>query len=127
MGTVTVSQTIRKPWKTSGFEEIVQDVLGSRYSLSVVLIGDKRALRLNRAHRKKDTPANVLTFPLTDIEGEIFINVDKAKREAKTFGFTQTEHIKYLLIHGCLHLKGYTHGSTMEKAEETLIKKYILR
>lgn len=127
MTNVTVSQTIRKPWNTSGFEDIVRGVLGSRYILSVVLIGDKKAKKLNRVYKNKNTPANVLTFPLTDIEGEMYINIAKAKREAKKFGFTEAQNVRFLLIHGCLHLKGYTHGSTMEEAEDELVKKYILR
>jgi probable rRNA maturation factor len=72
-------------------------------------------------------PANVLSFPLTKNSGEIVLNIAKIKREASKFGFSPQGHAKYLLIHGCLHLKGYTHGSTMEQAEERLVKKFSLR
>jgi probable rRNA maturation factor len=127
MGTVTVSHTVRTPLHIRGVEDIVHNILGKRYSLSIVFIGDKRAKRLNKAYRGKDTPADILTFPLTDIEGEIFINTAKVKRKAKTYGFTPQKYATFLLIHGCLHLKGYTHGSTMEGAEDTYIEKYNLR
>lgn len=126
MSTVSVSYSIRTPWDTTGFKAIVDHVLGPRYTLSVVLVGDKKARTLNRAHRKKDSPANVLSFPLTDIEGEIYINVPKAKREAKEFGLTPKQHVRYLLIHGCFHLKGYTHGGTMEEAEDALVERFVL-
>jgi probable rRNA maturation factor len=95
--------------------------------LSVVFIGDKKAKKLNTAYKNKETPANILTFPLTDIEGEMFINAPKVRRQAASYGFTPTQYAKFLLIHGCLHLKGYTHGSTMERAEDMYINKYKLR
>lgn len=127
MANVNVSHSIRTTWDSSPFSEIVTAILGSRYSLSLVLIGDKKARKLNKAHKKKDTPANILTFPLTDIDGEMYINIPKAKREAPSFGFTHEQQVLYLLIHGCLHLKGYSHGSTMEQAEDMFIKRFILR
>lgn len=127
MGNVTVTNTVRKPLKVPHVDEIVRDILGPRYSLSLVCIGDKRSKKLNTVYKNKEKPANVLTFPLTDIEGEIFINIAKVKRQAKSFGFTPTQYAMFLLIHGCLHLKGYSHGSTMEGAEDVFIEKYNLR
>ena len=123
----TVSKTIRTPWNTSGYAEIVRGVLGIRYALSIVLIGDKRSKTLSKQFRNKDKVSNVLTFPLTDTAGEIYINIPKVKRDAHIFGLSQKNYAKYLLIHGCLHLKGYSHGSTMERAEDKLLSKYTNR
>lgn len=124
---MAVSRTIRSKWSTAGYDDIVRHILGKRYELSIVLIGDTTARTLNRTHRGKDTPANVLTFPLDDTSGEIFLNIPKIKRQASTFGLSPAGHAKFLLIHGCLHLKGHTHGVTMEKAEERLAEKFDLR
>jgi rRNA maturation RNase YbeY len=124
---VSVAKTIRSAWSTAGYDAIVRHILGARYSLSVLLCGDRTAARLNREHRGKDTAANVLTFPLTETSGEILLNIAKVRREASKFGLSPQGHAKFLLIHGCLHLKGYTHGSTMELAEERLAKKFDLR
>ncbi len=127
MGTVVVSKTIRTKWKTPGYESIVRDVLGSDFSLSIVLIGDALAEKLNTTHRNKMYPANVLTFPLTKSSGEIFLNIAKIRREARRYESTPSDHAKYLLIHGCLHLKGYTHGSTMDTAEDYFKKRHNIR
>lgn len=107
------------------FEKIRRAILGTSYQLSLVLIGDALAKKLNREHKNKNTPTNVLSFPLSDTEGEIFINVRRAQRDAKKFGHTPTQHIAFLFIHGCLHLKGHVHGERMEKKEEALLKKFI--
>jgi probable rRNA maturation factor len=127
MGTVSVSKTIKKKWNTSGYEEIVGDILGKKFNLSIVLIADKKARSLNMKYRNKKNPANILTFPISKDTGEIFINIAGVKREARKFGLSQKNYAKFLLIHGCLHLKGYAHGSTMESAEDKLLKKHTLR
>ena len=93
-------------------------ILGDTYTLSVVFIGNARSQTLNTTYRQKNYPTNVLAFPLSDTEGEIFINTEKAQREARHFSHTPETHIVYLFIHGCLHLKGFTHGDAMEQEEQ---------
>ena len=122
-----VSYTIRTPWDSTGYEHIVRSVLGKDYDLSLVLIGNKRSRALNKEHRNKDAAANVLTFPLSDTSGEVFINVPRAKAECSKYGFTHEGHVRFLLIHACLHLKGLPHGSRMERAEEKLVKQFNVR
>jgi rRNA maturation RNase YbeY len=127
MGIFSVSRTIRLPWNTNGYEKIVRDILGADYTLSLVLIGDKKSCELNTQYRNKKFPTNILTFPIEKNSGEIFINIPRVKREAHRFELTPAQHAQFLLIHGCLHLKGYTHGSTMDKAENLFLKKHVLR
>lgn len=105
------------------FENIKKTILGTNYELSLVLIGDTLATRLNREHKKRNGPTNILTFPLSETEGEIFLNIRRAARDAKKFEHSENEHIAFLFIHGCLHLKGKVHDEAMEKQEERLLKK----
>src|SRR3990167_2810110 len=75
------------------FEEIAQAVLGKNYELSLVICGDNLARRMNREYRlpslklrqasKKNYSPNVLSFPLSKTEGEIFLNVRAAARGAR--------------------------------------------
>jgi rRNA maturation RNase YbeY len=56
----------------------------------------------------------VLSFTLGDekhLEGEIYVNVDKAGRQAKTFHVTWENEITRLIVHGTLHLLGYDDGT----------------
>lgn len=107
------------------FEKIKKEILGSSYELSLVLIGDSLGKRLNQKHKNKNTPTNILSFPISENEGEIFLNVRRAQRDAKKFGQTTREHVAFLFIHGCLHLKGHEHGDIMEKNEDRLLKKLL--
>ena len=107
----------RSTLDTSFFRRVKQRILGKEYDLSVVICGDARAKKLNQLYRNKTYTPNVLSFPLSQESGEIFINVAQVLREAHRYGHTSKEHAHFLFIHGCLHLKGHLHGSTMEQAE----------
>jgi len=106
------------------FEQIKNHLLGKKYDLSLVFIGDKSSRNLNKKYRKKDYPTNVLSFPIDKDSGEIFINLRKTEREAKNYGHSVKKHVAYLFIHGLLHLKGMDHGSTMESTEKKVLKKF---
>jgi probable rRNA maturation factor len=109
------------------YERMKDAVLGRPYALSLIFVGEKRAKDLNRKHRKASYVPNVLSFPLTEGAGEIYITPTVAKKEAKKFGMTVNGYVGYLFIHGLLHLKGYLHGATMEKAEKRYLKRYNLK
>ena len=126
MERLSIAATVRT-YPRLPYNKITQDILGTRYALSLTFIGSTRAQALNEAHRGKSYVPNVLSFPLDDTHGEIYIAPTVATRECKKFGMTPRGYIGFLFIHGCLHLKGYAHGDTMDKAERTYCKKYGLR
>lgn len=108
------------------YERMKDDVLGTSYSLSLVFIGRDRARALNVHNRGKNYIPNVLSFPLTETCGEIYITPEQARREARARGMSERGYIGYLFIHGLLHLKGMSHGDTMERAETMYCARYNL-
>jgi len=98
-------------------------VLGEHYSLSVVFTNSARMRRLSRAYRKIDKTTDILSFPLSETEGEVFIAPVVARREAVKFGRPFDNFLLFLLIHGFLHLKGCKHGKKMESLERVWRKK----
>jgi probable rRNA maturation factor len=106
------------------YETIARDILGATYHVSLVFVGPTRAKHLNEAYRKKSYVPNVLSFPLDERHGEIYICPTIAKREAEQHGLSVNGYQAYLFIHGCLHLKGHDHGDTMEKLEQRYKKRY---
>ena len=109
------------------FVDIKNDILGKNYSLSLVFITEKKSIELNRTYRKKNKPANVLSFSLSKKNGEIFISIATAKKQAKDFQRNWESFVGFLVIHGCLHLKGYDHSSIMTKAEKKYDQKHLGR
>lgn len=106
------------------FEDMKDKILGKSYILSLVFIGEKYSRDLNKKYRSKDTPTNILTFPLENNEGEIFITPLQVRKGMKKFDMNYREFFALIFIHGLLHLKGASHGSTMERMEEKWLKKF---
>ena len=121
---LSISNFTRQKAPKGPFVELKNEVLGKKYELSLVFIGDRRSRNLNKIYRKKDKPTNILSFSINKASGEIFINLRLSKKQAKKFGRTFDKFILFLFIHGLFHLKGMDHGDTMEKAEEKLRKQF---
>jgi probable rRNA maturation factor len=122
-----IKKTVRNNPPINGLflTKIKDNVLGKNYSLSLVFIGDKLSKKLNYQYRQKDKPTDILSFPLSENEGEIFINLKYAKKEAPLFKKNYKDFIVFLFIHGLLHLKGLQHSSRMNKEEERIFKKFV--
>lgn len=112
--------------KTSGvipsidFLVIKNYILGKKYELSLVFPDTLESIRLHKKFKSKNNPVNILSFPLSESEGEIFITLSKARSECKKWNISYYQYLTYLFIHGCTHLRGLDHGSDMD----TLERKY---
>jgi probable rRNA maturation factor len=106
------------------FEEIKIASLGKNYTLSLIFTSPEKMKKLNLIYRDKNTATDILSFPIDEIEGEIYICLEEAKKEAVKFERTFENFIGFLFIHGCVHLKGHDHGSTMENVEVKLRKQF---
>jgi len=123
----SIGQTARLKPPTLPYKKIKEVVLGSKYELSLVFIGHKLSRDLNFKYRKKDKPTNVLSFPLSETEGEIFIDLRRARDQARSFNNrSYRQFVGFLFIHGLLHLKGMEHGVKMDRKETELTKKFGL-
>lgn len=123
---VSIRTTIRGPVPRIPFERIARATLGDTYELSLVICGDALARRMNRQYRNKSYSPNVLSFPLSKREGELFLNIPCAAREARRHGLLLRARVALLFVHGCLHLKGLFHGRTMERTERRVLRAFSI-
>ena len=102
-------------------EKIVNDFLAEykkeKLDVSIAIVGDTTIRELNKKYRKKDKVTDVLSFPEENdnvfidhhnLLGEVVINIAQIKRQAKKYSKNQEEELKYILLHGLLHLLGYS-------------------
>lgn len=123
---LAIAKTVRT-YPPLPFADMKNAILGTSYTLSLTFVGKDRARALNMQYRNATYIPNVLSFPLDKNTGEIFITPAIAKKEARKFNLSPKGHIGFLFIHGLLHLKGYPHGATMEKAEKKYMQRFGLR
>ncbi|MCO5142747.1 MAG: rRNA maturation RNase YbeY [Oligoflexia bacterium] len=106
----------------------------SAVELSIVLVSKKEIQKINKEWRGKDYPTDVLSFPqyskselikldrkqlkieTTLLLGDVVICIDKAKEQAKEKKHSFRFELKWLLIHGILHLLGYDHELSAKEA-----------
>jgi probable rRNA maturation factor len=102
--------------------------------LSVLLTDDGEIHRLNREHRQKDKPTDVLAFAMDEsvpdpagILGDVVISLDTAERQASSRKRPLLEEVRFLLAHGVLHLIGYDHAEPVEKREMVAMTRKLVR
>jgi probable rRNA maturation factor len=112
------------PTPIGAFDAMKQASLGSKYVLNLVITTPAKMKKMNAIYRNKECPTDILSFPLGEREGEIYLCLSEAKKKMKKFERTFENFVAFLFIHGCAHLKGYDHGATMERIEAKIRKQF---
>ncbi|RLE19167.1 MAG: rRNA maturation RNase YbeY [Acidobacteria bacterium] len=91
--------------------------LPGRCRMEILFTGNDEIQDLNRGYRDKDCPTDVLSFmdgdklPDTDeiFLGSVVISVERARAQSSEIGHSLEDELKFLVLHGFLHLLGYDH------------------
>lgn len=93
--------------------------LDTDYEISVTFVRSRTIHVINRDYRGIDRPTDVISFAIQDdLEdfmeenkdlGDIFINIDYARKQAKEYEHSYEREISFLFTHGLLHCLGYDH------------------
>jgi rRNA maturation RNase YbeY len=92
--------------------------------LNFIFCSDEYLHQLNVQYLHHDTLTDVITFPYStppEIEGDIFISIDRVRENAQVFGVSFQQELHRVMAHGVLHLCGYKDKS--EKEENLMRKK----
>ena len=81
--------------------------------VSVTFVGRGAMRALNREHKGKDRPTDVLAFTLTPpggtVLGDIYICPAVARDQAARLGVSLRSELTRLVVHGTLHVLGHDH------------------
>ena len=116
--------------------------------VELTLCGDEEMTHLNFDHMGERGPTDVLAFPLHEwsvdgrhshladeevvappgglLLGDIVIDVDQAVRQAADGGWTPTQEIALLAVHGALHLVGHDHAETDDESAMRAVEHHVL-
>ena len=93
--------------------------------LSFIFCSDEHLIGINKQFLKHDFYTDVITFDLSanesEIEGEVYLSIDRIKDNAKHVGVSFTEELHRVIFHGALHLCGYKD----KKKEDVLIMRSL--
>jgi probable rRNA maturation factor len=102
--------------------------------LTVVLTGDDQLQELNRQYLGIDAPTDVLSFPASEVDpdsrttylGDVLISVPRAEAQAEAAGHPLQSEVQLLVVHGVLHLLGFDHARTEDRARMWSVQGEVL-
>lgn len=104
-----IKKLVRTIWK--------QEAEKRKGQISAIFVDNEYIKNLNKTFLARDYPTDVIAFRLEEqpLEGEVYINVERAAEQADQYHQTLTEELHRLLIHGILHLLGYEDRTEQQK------------
>lgn len=99
-------------------------------NINVIFENDDFMLYLNKKYLKHNWITDVISFQFNQkekIDGEIYIGIQQAERQAKEYGVGFNEEISRLVIHGVLHLIGYGDDKLSERKKMRLKENFYLK
>ena len=78
---------------------------------------------MNKTYRGRPRATNVLSFE----SGDVVLCHPVIQREARAQGKSVAAHYAHLIVHGCLHLRGYDHEKKRDAARMEAREIRILR
>lgn len=115
------NKTLLKQWIASTIEKKKRKT----GEIAFIFCSDEHLLNINNEFLNHDTFTDIITFDyskenhLLPISGDIFISVDRVKENASKFSKSFEVELHRVIIHGILHLLGYTDKTKTTKAEMT--------
>ncbi len=126
---------------------LITERFSDQAEVNVTFVDDEEIKKLNTEFRNIEKFTDVLSFPLGEngiydtnpengakMLGDIVISVDRAVKQAESYGHSLQREIAFLTVHSMLHLLGYDHVNggleqmkMREKEEEVLTKLGVVR
>ena len=113
--------------------------ISRNFHFSVHSLNESESKKLNQKTFNKNKPTDVLSFPLynaieainqldksmSEDMGDMFICRNVIKKNAEIYDKDFVEELQYIVIHGLLHLIGYSHeeNDKLKTYESKLMKK----
>ena len=130
--------TVKKVLESAIEKEKLENV-----SFNLIIVDNEYIHELNKTYRNIDRETDVITFALEDedtviipneerILGDIYISIDKARKQAEEYGHSFLRELSFLAVHGFYHLLGYDHQTPEEEKvmfgkQEEVLEAYGIR
>lgn len=125
--------------ETAKIEYLKHFKISNNFIFYLHSVSDKKSQKLNYHYFNKNLPADVITVPLyrnleeinkldkneNEILGDLFLNRNLIKENAFKYKKTLVEEFQLVLIHGLLHLVGFSHKEEdkLKKIENQILNK----
>ena len=93
--------------------------------INIIFLDDEKLRKINIEYLSRDYYTDIITFDYSEgsiLSGDIFISVERVKENAERFNVDRNSELLRVIIHGILHLIGYTDTSDSEKQKMRLME-----
>lgn len=94
------------------------------HHISIIFCSDSVLSQINVDYLKHDTLTDIITFDYSEnadaLDGEIYISIDRVLENASKFRVRFEDELHRIIIHGVLHLIGY---SDKDPAKRRIMRK----
>ena len=115
---LTITQNTKSP---KLFTDLLKTSANPEENVELLLTNNEEIHAINKQYRNIDRPTDVLSFaerespsPDPKFLGQIIISLDRAQEQADELNQSLEEELRFLFVHGLLHILGYDH----EKPED---------
>jgi probable rRNA maturation factor len=88
--------------------------------INYIFCDDEYLLKLNNEYLNHDTLTDIISFDYSvgnELNGDIFISIERVKENANDFDVPFEEELKRVLVHGILHYCGFKDKSPEDEAQ----------
>ena len=116
-----VDFSLSRPLKTKKWLKTTSESEGYTINeLNYIFCSDEYLLEINKQYLDHDFFTDIITFDNSEvdnqIEGDIYVSIDRVKENAETFHTDFETELRRVLVHGLLHLVGYADASEEQKS-----------
>jgi probable rRNA maturation factor len=123
----------------AGFTGVARRILAEHgvdsYAVSISFVSNDEISSLNQERLGRSGPTDVIAFDLSEpgfpLEkvGDVYISTDTAYENSERFGVRPEEELLRLVVHGVLHVLGYTdhdpeEALKMKQLQERMVKDF---
>jgi probable rRNA maturation factor len=117
-----ISFILLKPRKISSWiKTVIKSEGHTLEALNFIFCSDERLLEINRQYLNHKTYTDIITFDTSEhngkIEGDIFVSIERVKENAMKLNIPFQDELHRVIIHGVLHLLGYSDKTASQTKE----------
>ena len=111
------NKVILKKW----ISEVISKKKRKTGNITFIFCSDNFLLNINKQYLNHDTFTDIITFDYSEenikqaISGDVFISIDRVRENAVMYSKSFENELHRVIIHGILHLLGYTDKTKIAK------------
>ena len=125
-------ELLNEAYFSKWLSEVILSENKNEGEINYIFCDDDYLLEINQNYLDHDTLTDIISFDYSvgnELNGDIFVSVERVKENASDYNVTFQEEIQRVLVHGILHYCGYKDKTeanelVMRRKEEEKMKMF---